>query len=56
MPVGFAVSGPVADHIGIQATLVAAAAIMAVPCSLIVLVPGVRSVRRTSEGLIVASA
>jgi predicted MFS family arabinose efflux permease len=56
MPVGFAVSGPVADHIGIQPTLVAAAAIMAVPCALIVLVPGVRSVRRTAEGLIVAGA
>lgn len=56
MPVGFAVSGPVADHIGIQPTLVAAAAIMAVPCALIVLVPGVRSVRRTPEGLIVAGA
>ncbi|MHB8613893.1 MAG: MFS transporter [Candidatus Dormibacteraceae bacterium] len=56
MPVGFAVSGPVADHVGVQATLVAAAAIMAVPCLLIILVPGVRSVRRTPEGLIVAGA
>ena len=56
MPVGFAVSGPVADHIGIQPTLVAAAAIMAVPLLLIVLVPSVRSVRRTPDGLIVAGA
>ncbi len=56
MPVGFAVSGPVADHVGIQPTLVAAAVIMAVPLILIVLVPGVRSVRRTSDGLIVAGA
>jgi MFS family permease len=56
MPIGFAVSGPVADHIGIQPTLVAAAAIMVVPLLLIVLVPGVRSVRRTSDGLIVAGA
>jgi MFS family permease len=55
MPVGFAVSGPLADHIGIQPTLLAAAAVMAVPVALIVLVPGVRSVRRTPEGLIVAS-
>lgn len=55
MPVGFAVSGPVADHIGIRPTLVAAALIMAVPLLLIVLVPGVRSVRRTSDGLIVAA-
>jgi predicted MFS family arabinose efflux permease len=53
MPVGFAVSGPVADHIGIPTTLVAAAVIMAVPCALVVLVPGVRHVKRTREGLIV---
>jgi MFS family permease len=52
MPIGFAVSGPAADHFGAQATLVAAAAIMAVPC-LIVLVPGVRHVKRTAEGRIV---
>jgi MFS family permease len=56
MPVGFAVSGRVADHIGIPATLIAAAAIMALPSFFIILVPGVRSVRRTPEGLIVAGA
>lgn len=53
MPIGFAVSGPVADRVGIQTTLVGAAAIMAVPCFLVVLIPGVRHVRRTAEGLIV---
>jgi MFS family permease len=53
MPVGFAVTGPVADHIGFTATLVAAAVIMAVPCFLVVLVPGVRHVKRTPEGTIV---
>jgi MFS family permease len=53
MPIGFAVSGPVADRIGIPTTLVAAAAIMAVPCFLVVLIPGVRHVRRTAEGRIV---
>ena len=53
MPIGFAVSGPVADHIGIPTTLVAAAAIMAVACSLVVLVPGVRHVKRTADGRIV---
>jgi MFS family permease len=53
MPIGFAVSGPVADRIGIQSTLVAAAVIMAVPCILIVLVPGVRNVRRTPDGRVV---
>ncbi len=53
MPVGFAVSGPVADHIGIRTTLVAAAVIMALPCLVVVLVPGVRHVKRTADGLIV---
>jgi MFS family permease len=53
MPIGFAVSGPAADQFGAPATLVAAAAIMALPCVLIVLVPGVRHVKRTAEGLIV---
>jgi MFS family permease len=53
MPIGFAVSGPVADHIGIPTTLVAAAAIMATACSLVVLVPGVRHVKRTADGRIV---
>ena len=55
MPAGFAVSGPVADHIGIPATLVGAAVILALPSFLIVLHPAIRSVRRTPEGLIVAA-
>ena len=56
MPIGFAVAGPVADHVGIPATLVAGAALMAVPCALIVLVPGVRQVRRTADGRIAFQA
>ena len=55
MPAGFAVWGPIADHAGVQPALVAAAVILAVPSFLIVLHPAVRSVRRTPEGLIVAS-
>jgi predicted MFS family arabinose efflux permease len=55
MPAGFAICGPVADHIGIPNTLLAAAFILAVPSFLIVLHPGVRSVERTPEGLIVAT-
>jgi MFS family permease len=55
MPAGFAVWGPIADHAGIQSALVAAAVILALPSFLIVLHPAVRSVRRTPEGLIVAS-
>jgi MFS family permease len=54
MPAGFAIWGPVADHVGIPPTLVAAAIILALPSFLIVLHPAVRSVRRTPEGLIVA--
>jgi len=53
MPVGFAVSGPLADHIGIPTTLLGAAVLMAVPCFLITLVPGVRHVVRTEAGTIV---
>jgi predicted MFS family arabinose efflux permease len=53
MPAGFAIAGPLADHIGISATLVGAAAILAIPSFLIVLVPGVRGVRRTADGEIV---
>jgi len=55
MPAGFAIWGPIADHAGIQPTLVAAAVILALPSFLIVLHPAVRSVRRTPEGLIVAA-
>lgn len=53
MPVGFAVSGPLADHVGIQATLLGAAALMAVPSFLVTFVPGVRRVKRTEAGTIV---
>ncbi|HSP10393.1 MAG TPA: MFS transporter [Candidatus Dormibacteraeota bacterium] len=56
MPVGFAVSGPVADQVGIPTTLLGAAVLMAVPCFLITLVPGVRRVKRTDEGTIVMEA
>jgi MFS family permease len=55
MPAGFAIWGPIADHVGVQPTLVAAAAILALPSFLIVLHPAIRSVRRTPDGLIVAS-
>lgn len=54
MPAGFAIWGPIADHVGLRPTLVAAAVILALPSFLIVLHPAVRSVRRTPEGLIVA--
>jgi MFS family permease len=53
MPIGFAVSGPVAEHIGIPQTLAIAAVLLALPCGLIMLIPGVRRVTRTAEGAIV---
>jgi MFS family permease len=53
MPVGFAVMGPASDRFGIPTTLVVAAVLLAVPSLLIVLVPGVRRVRRTNEGRII---
>jgi MFS family permease len=56
MPVGFAVAGPLADHIGVRATLIGAAVVMAVPCALVVLIPGVRRVQRTADGRIVFQA
>ncbi len=55
MPAGFAICGPVADHVGIPVTLVGAAILLAVPSVLIMLVPGIRGVRRTPDGLVVAS-
>lgn len=54
MPAGFAISGPVADHVGVPATLVVAACVLAIPSFLIVLVPGVRGIRRTQDGRILA--
>lgn len=56
MPAGFAIAGPMADHIGVPATLYAAAALLAIPSLLIVLVPDVRNVRRMPDGRIVAEA
>ncbi len=55
MPAGFAICGPVADHVGIPTTLVGTAILLAVPSVLIMLVPGIRGVRRTPDGLVVAS-
>lgn len=52
-PAGFALVGPVAAHIGDAATLTWAAALLGVPCVLIVLVPGVRKVCRTREGKLI---
>lgn len=53
MPLGYAVVGPVADRIGVPATLLVATVVLTLPNVLIILVPGVRAVRRTPEGAIV---
>ena len=53
-PVGWVVMGPLSSSIGFTATLVAAAALGAIPCVLVALVPRVRSVHRTPAGEIVA--
>ena len=53
MPVGYVVAGPLAAKIGFTTTLVAAGAISAIPCSLVVLLPAVRGVHRNLAGVIV---
>lgn len=55
MPVGFAIIGPLAARAGDMVTLVGDALILAVPCILVVLHPGIRAVRRNTEGEIVHS-
>jgi MFS family permease len=52
MPVGYVVVGPLASHIGDTGVLVGAAAILGATCGLTMLIPGIRAVRRTSEGMI----
>ena len=56
MPVGYVVAGPLSSSIGFTTTLVAAGAISAIPCSLVVLLPGIRGVRRNTAGVIVGPA
>jgi MFS family permease len=56
MPVGWLVVGPLSSSTGFTATLVAAAALGAIPCVLVALVPRVRGVHRTPAGGIVVDA
>ena len=56
MPAGYAVAGPAAQRFGIPTTLGAAAIILAAPSFAIVLLPGIRRVRRTAQGTIVEGA
>ncbi|GAA1991155.1 MFS transporter [Kitasatospora viridis] len=52
MPAGYAAAGPVAQLLGLRATLLAAAALIGTPCVLLNLLPGVRSVQRFPDGTI----
>jgi Transmembrane secretion effector len=56
MPVGWLVMGPLSSSIGFTATLVAAAALGAIPCVLVALVPRVRGVHRTPAGELVVTS
>ena len=56
MPAGYAVVGPAAAWLGLKPVLLVAAALVALPSALIVLVPGVRGVRRLDDGTIAAAA
>ncbi|PRY44823.1 MFS transporter [Umezawaea tangerina] len=52
-PIGLALVGPLAIRTGNTSTLVLAAALIIVPLGLTALVPGIRAVRRLSDGRIV---
>jgi MFS family permease len=56
MPVGYAVVGPLASAVGNKVTLAAAAASAAIPCALVVLVPGIWGIHRTPAGEIAGRA
>ena len=51
-PIGYALAGPAMSTLGTSAVLLTAAALMVVPCTLIVLLPGVRAVRRGPDNII----
>jgi hypothetical protein len=56
MPVGYALSGSAAGWIGVPQTLTMAALVLALPNALIAVTPGVRAVRRLSDGTVVGPA
>lgn len=53
MPAGYALVGPLAAGAGDAVTLIGAAAVLAIPSGLVVLLPGIRAVRRNTEGVLV---
>jgi MFS family permease len=48
-PIGFAVVGPIADALGMRATLIGAGAWELVACAIVLSVPGVRDLRRVRD-------
>lgn len=52
MPAGYALAGPLAAAVGDAATLTGAAFVLGIPCALVVLLPGIRAVRRDRDGKI----
>jgi hypothetical protein len=50
MPAGYALAGPLAARAGDAATLIGAALLLAIPCTLVVALPGIRAVRRNPGG------
>jgi len=56
MPVGYALIGPAASRFGTTAALVGAAVLLGVPGCLTTLIPGIRAVRRTTDGTLVEPA
>ena len=56
MPVGYALSGSAAGWIGVPQTLTMAALALALPSVLVVVMPGVRAVRRLPDGTVVGPA
>ncbi|WP_079169032.1 MULTISPECIES: MFS transporter [unclassified Streptomyces] len=55
-PLGLAMVGPLASQTGQTQTLLIAAALIVIPCSLTPLVPGIRAVRRAPDGKITGPA
>ena len=52
MPLGYVAAAPVADAIGTDTTLIGLAALTTSACIGILLVPGVRNMRRPDDGAI----
>ncbi|WP_406302615.1 MFS transporter [Streptomyces sp. NBC_00885] len=55
-PLGYAAAGPLSEHAGTSATLSIALALSTVPVALLLMVPGIRRVRRSSDGMAMAEA